>query len=129
MQRRDKTRRLRKRLLCDSVFFKRALPERREELAMSLKDKVVIITGGGTKKRRSGAIISIGSIWALQGIGATPTDAPSMAKGGVHSLTRALVIELAQDKIRVNQFNGNFVDAEMVKAFISSTEYRHRFAN
>ena len=54
------------------------------------------------RKRSSGAIISIGSIWALQGIGATPSTAPSMAKGGVHSLTRALAIELAPDKIRVN---------------------------
>jgi hypothetical protein len=29
---------------------------------------------------------------------------------------------------KLNQFNGNFVNAEMVKAFISSTEYRQRFA-
>jgi CSLREA domain-containing protein len=28
---------------------------------------------------------------------------------------------------RLNQFNGNFVNAEMVKAFITSDEYRHRF--
>ena len=28
---------------------------------------------------------------------------------------------------KLNQFNGNFVDAEMVKAFILSDEYRHRF--
>ncbi|MCM3871481.1 MAG: carboxypeptidase regulatory-like domain-containing protein [Pyrinomonadaceae bacterium] len=28
---------------------------------------------------------------------------------------------------KLNQFNGNFVDAEMVKAFILSTEYRQRF--
>jgi hypothetical protein len=28
---------------------------------------------------------------------------------------------------KLNQFNGNFVAAEMVKAFISSTEYRRRF--
>ena len=29
---------------------------------------------------------------------------------------------------KLNQFNGNFIQAEMVKAFISSTEYRQRFA-
>ena len=29
---------------------------------------------------------------------------------------------------KLNQFNGNFVDAEMVKAFITSIEYRGRFA-
>ena len=28
---------------------------------------------------------------------------------------------------KLNQFNGNYIDAEMVKAFLSSTEYRHRF--
>ena len=28
---------------------------------------------------------------------------------------------------KLNQFNGNFQDAEMVKAFISSGEYRRRF--
>jgi hypothetical protein len=28
---------------------------------------------------------------------------------------------------KLNQFNGNFVNAEMVKAFITSTEYRRRF--
>jgi YVTN family beta-propeller protein len=28
---------------------------------------------------------------------------------------------------KLNQFNGNFVQAEMVKAFISSTEYKRRF--
>jgi hypothetical protein len=29
---------------------------------------------------------------------------------------------------KLNQFNGNFIDAEMVKAFISSIEYRKKFA-
>jgi hypothetical protein len=28
---------------------------------------------------------------------------------------------------KLNQFNGNFIQAEMVKAFISSSEYRRRF--
>jgi len=28
---------------------------------------------------------------------------------------------------KLNQFNGNFVNAEMVNAFISSDEYRQRF--
>jgi len=30
---------------------------------------------------------------------------------------------------KLNQFNGNFVSAEMVKAFITSTEYRQRFGS
>jgi hypothetical protein len=28
---------------------------------------------------------------------------------------------------KLQRFNGNFIDAEMVKAFISSIEYRRRF--
>ncbi len=28
---------------------------------------------------------------------------------------------------KLNQFNGNFVNAEMVKAFIDSSEYKQRF--
>lgn len=28
---------------------------------------------------------------------------------------------------KLNQFNGDFVGAEMVRAFLDSTEYRHRF--
>ena len=28
---------------------------------------------------------------------------------------------------KLNQFNGNYIDAEMVKAFITSIEYRQRF--
>lgn len=28
---------------------------------------------------------------------------------------------------KLNQFNGNYIEAEMVKAFLSSIEYRHRF--
>ena len=43
---------------------------------------------GEMKKRGGGAIISVGSIWALQGIGATPSSVPSMAKGGIHVLHR-----------------------------------------
>jgi hypothetical protein len=30
---------------------------------------------------------------------------------------------------KLNQFNGNFVQAEMVKAFLVSTEYRQRFGS
>jgi len=28
---------------------------------------------------------------------------------------------------KLNQFNGNYIQAEMVRAFLSSTEYRRRF--
>ena len=45
-----------------------------------------------------------------------PTDAPDFSDGGYQFWLSKL-----------NQFNGNFINAEMVKAFISSSEYRLRF--
>ena len=74
------------------------------------------------KKRSGGAIISIGSIWALQGIGATPSSAPSMAKGGIHSLTRALAIELAMDKIRVNAIAPAVVETPLFDPLLTSEQ-------
>jgi len=47
-------------------------------------------TGG-----RGGSIVNIGSMWANQAIGATPSSAHSLAKGGLHALTRNLALELA----------------------------------
>ena len=45
-----------------------------------------------------------------------PNDAPAVDFSGYNFWLNKL-----------NQFNGNFVAAEMVKAFITSAEYRHRF--
>ena len=47
-----------------------------------------------------------------------PDDAPDRSMNGYNLWLNKL-----------NQFNGNFVSAEMVKAFIQSTEYRNRFAH
>ena len=49
-----------------------------------------------------GSIVNIGSMWAHQAIGATPSSAYSLAKGGLHALTRNLALELAPHQIRVN---------------------------
>ena len=54
------------------------------------------------KERHGGAIINIGSMWAIHAIAATPCSASSTAKGAVHALTKNLAIELAKDNIRVN---------------------------
>jgi NAD(P)-dependent dehydrogenase (short-subunit alcohol dehydrogenase family) len=54
------------------------------------------------RARGGGAIINIGSMWAIHAIAATPCSASSTAKGGVHALTKNLAIELAKDNIRVN---------------------------
>jgi NAD(P)-dependent dehydrogenase (short-subunit alcohol dehydrogenase family) len=46
--------------------------------------------------------VNIGSMRANQAIGATPSSAYSVAKGGLHALTRNLALELAPHQIRVN---------------------------
>jgi NAD(P)-dependent dehydrogenase (short-subunit alcohol dehydrogenase family) len=40
-----------------------------------------------------GAIVNVGSMWAQQAIGATPSSAYSMAKAGLHALTKNMAIE------------------------------------
>lgn len=74
------------------------------------------------RKREGGAIISIGSIWALQGIAVTPSTAPSMAKGGIHSFTRALAIELASEKIRVNAIAPAVVETPLFDPLMSTDQ-------
>lgn len=68
------------------------------------------------RKRGGGAIINVGSIWAMQGVGMTPATVPSMAKGGIHALTRALAIELAPDKIRVNAIAPAVVETPLLES-------------
>lgn len=45
-----------------------------------------------------------------------PNDAPDTDYGGYEFWLTKL-----------NQFNGNFINAEIIQAFISSTEYQQRF--
>lgn len=56
-----------------------------------------MIAGG-----EGGAIVNVGSMWAHQAIGLTPSSAYSMAKAGLHALTHNLAYELAGEGIRVN---------------------------
>jgi NAD(P)-dependent dehydrogenase (short-subunit alcohol dehydrogenase family) len=60
------------------------------------------VTRGMISQGRGGSIVNIGSMWAHQAIGATPSSAYSLAKGGLHALTHNLALELAPHKIRVN---------------------------
>ena len=74
------------------------------------------------RKRGGGAIVNIGSIWAMQGVGATPSSVPAMAKGGVHSLSRSLAIELAPDRIRVNVIAPAVVETPLFDGVASDDE-------
>ena len=71
---------------------------------------------------RGGAIVSVGSMWAEQAIGATPSSAYSAAKAGVHALTRNLAIEHASNGIRVNAVAPAVVETPVYNTFMSDEE-------
>ena len=67
---------------------------------------------------RGGAVVNIGSMWAHQAIATTPSSAYSMAKAGLHALTRNLAIELAPHEIRVNAVAPAVVATPLYEGFI-----------
>ncbi|WP_088239673.1 SDR family NAD(P)-dependent oxidoreductase [Calothrix rhizosoleniae] len=73
-------------------------------------------------KRGKGAIVNVGSMWANQAIGATPSSAYSAAKAGVHALTRNLAIEFATHDIRVNTVAPAVVETPVYGTFMSPEE-------
>jgi NAD(P)-dependent dehydrogenase (short-subunit alcohol dehydrogenase family) len=68
---------------------------------------------------RGGSIVNIGSMWAHQAIGATPSSAYSLAKGGLHALTRNLALELAPHQIRVNTVAPAVVATPIYERFVA----------
>jgi NAD(P)-dependent dehydrogenase (short-subunit alcohol dehydrogenase family) len=71
-----------------------------------------------------GAIVNVGSMWALDAITATPTSAYSAAQAGRHSLTKNLAIELAPHAIRVNTVALAFVETPAYERFMTADEAR-----
>jgi NAD(P)-dependent dehydrogenase (short-subunit alcohol dehydrogenase family) len=76
------------------------------------------------RERGGGAIVNVGSMWALDAIATTPTSAYSMAQAGRHSLTKNLAIELAADGIRVNTVALAFVETPAYERFMSPEDAR-----
>ena len=76
------------------------------------------------QKRGGGAIVNIGSMWALQAVGATPSSAYSAAKAGVHALTHNLAIEFAKDKIRVNTIAPSVVETPVYETFLTPEQIK-----
>ncbi|MEJ7599912.1 MAG: SDR family oxidoreductase [Kofleriaceae bacterium] len=68
--------------------------------------------------RGGGSIVNVGSMWAIQAIGATPSAAYSAAKAGVHALTHNLAIELAPRQIRVNTVAPAIVRTPVYESFL-----------
>jgi NAD(P)-dependent dehydrogenase (short-subunit alcohol dehydrogenase family) len=74
------------------------------------------------RERGGGAIVNVGSMWAVDAIATTPTSAYSAAQAGRHMLTKNLAIELAADRIRVNTVALAFVETPAYERFMSRDE-------
>ena len=83
---------------------------------------------------RGGSIVNVGSMWAHQAIGATPSSGYSVGKAGLHALTRNLALELAPHQIRVNAvapavvatpIYGRFVPADKLEETLHSFDGFH----
>jgi NAD(P)-dependent dehydrogenase (short-subunit alcohol dehydrogenase family) len=71
-----------------------------------------------------GAIVNVGSMWAVDAIETTPTSAYSAAQAGRHVLTKNLAIELAPHAIRVNTVALAFVETPAYERFLTPEEAR-----
>jgi NAD(P)-dependent dehydrogenase (short-subunit alcohol dehydrogenase family) len=76
-------------------------------------------------ERGRGAIVSVGSMWALDAIATTPTSAYSAAQAGRHALTKNLAIELAPANIRVNTIALAFVETPAYQRFMTPEQARN----
>ncbi|MBA3426852.1 MAG: SDR family oxidoreductase [Rubrobacter sp.] len=76
------------------------------------------------RRRGGGAIVSVGSMWAVDAIVTTPTSAYSAAQAGRHALTKNLSVELAKDNIRVNTVALAFVETPAYERFMTPEQAR-----
>jgi NAD(P)-dependent dehydrogenase (short-subunit alcohol dehydrogenase family) len=76
------------------------------------------VARGMVEQGRGGAIVNIGSMWAHQAIGATPSSGYSVGKGGLHALTHNLALELAPYNIRVNAVAPAVVATPIYERFV-----------
>src|ERR1700733_12396259 len=80
------------------------------------------VVGGMIARGEGGSIVNIGSMWAHQAIGLTPSSGYSMQKAGLHALTHNLAIELAEHKIRVNAVAPAVVKTPLYEGFIAKED-------
>lgn len=111
------------------VFFPKPFTEHEAadyDLYMSLNRATFFITRDIVRNMVAGnikgAIVNIGSMWAQQAVGATPSSAYSMAKAGLHALTKNLAIELGANGIRVNAVSPAVVHTPIYEGFIAKDD-------
>jgi NAD(P)-dependent dehydrogenase (short-subunit alcohol dehydrogenase family) len=80
------------------------------------------VVAGMITNGAGGSIVNIGSMWAHQAIGVTPSAGYSMQKAGLHALTHNLAIELADHQIRVNAVAPAVVKTPLYEGFIPKDE-------
>ncbi len=113
------------------VFFPKPFTEHETadyDLYMSLNRATFFITRDVVRNMVDagikGAIVNIGSMWAQQAVGATPSSAYSMAKAGLHALTKNLAIELGGKGIRVNAVSPAVVHTPIYEGFIPKDDVK-----
>lgn len=80
--------------------------------------------GRMVEQGQGGAIVHVGSMWALDAIATTPTSAYSAAQAGRHALTKNMAIELAEHHIRVNTVALAFVETPAYERFMTPQQAR-----
>lgn len=113
------------------VFFPKPFTEHEEadyDMYMSINRASFFITRDVVRNMVSGnikgSIVNIGSMWAQQAIGATPSSAYSMAKAGLHALTKNLAVELGEKGIRVNAVSPAVVHTPIYEGFIPKDDVK-----
>lgn len=111
------------------VFFPKPFTEHEEtdyDMYMNINRATFFITRDVVKNMLAGgikgSIVNIGSMWAQQAVGATPSSAYSMAKAGLHALTKNMSIELGSNGIRVNAVSPAVVQTPIYEGFIPKEE-------
>jgi NAD(P)-dependent dehydrogenase (short-subunit alcohol dehydrogenase family) len=77
------------------------------------------IAARSMKRKGGGAIVNLASIMGFSG-GISPNPAYQASKGAVVNLTRALALEFAEHKIRVNAVAPTFVRTDLTKPIFSN---------